>query len=624
MPTPVRPFVLLALGAILIGLVWWTLSTTSPPAPPSAPGPSSQDAPAAATVALGGPSIANTIEAPASTREPAAVAPPTKPTSTTWHGAVVDSRGQPLALVPIGLAPFDQNERRLRLPEGAQVVHSDSLGTFAITAGDRTMAPVAGDGWCTLRTTSAEPGSTGELLVIAARAVALDGRISRPDGTPLPGATVQPMVFFLTEFPRPLEQTFMPDPDHATSDERGDYRLPAVPVAAGLDLLFSCQGYAPKRLPSEQAASGRLDVTLTPSGGRTGRLQGRVQDAQGPVAGAQVLLGHDQEAETDARGEFTFEIPARPTRLLVTARGYQPLVREGIGADTKTLTIELTARALRIEGHVRRSDGSPAVGWRLDLVDPVRGRQWRPAEGECSDTGGGIEGALAVTDGEGRFVVGGLSDRTYRLLAYDPASLCTLQSEPIAAGTTGVVLTVPADALLDELRGQVVDRRGVPVVGAGLLCYLSPASAQGIASGPSTETDAEGRFVLRRVPRGFVQLGVSGEGLVYVTKPIEDWLRERDLRIVVQRTCHVQIEGEAGLVVTFLDGDGKRLMVTSQTQGAMFGGDGWNLRGGKSPVLSLPETTATMVWQRNGKELGRKAVYLDSTPGAVTLVIAAP
>lgn len=615
----------LALLAALAAWVWFSTEPLAAPSDATAPGASAAaPAPAAADLAKGTPGPAGATDAAAPAREAATTPTDGTPIAAIWHGNVVDSRGQPLADVPIGLAPFDQDERRLRLPEGAAVVRSDAFGAFTVTAGDRTMAPVAGDGWNTLRTTTASPGATDNLLVVAARAVALAGRVSRPDGSPLPGALVQPMVFFLTEFPRPLEQTFMPDADHATADEQGNYRLPAAPVAAGLDLLFSCQGYAPKRLPSEQAAGGRLDVTLQPSGGHVGRLQGRVLDAQGPVAGAQVLLGHDQEAETDARGEFTFEIPARPSRLLVTARGYQPFVREGVGADTGAITIELTARALRIEGHVRRADGSPAVGWRLDLVDPVRGRQWQPAESACSDTGATVEGALATTDGEGHFVVGGLSDRAYRLLAYDPTSLCTLQSEPIPAGTVGVVLTVPADALLDELRGQVVDRRGVPVVGAGLLCYLAPASAHGIASGPSANTDAEGRFVLENVPRGFVQLGVSGDGLVYVTKPIEDWLRDRDLRIVVQRTCHAQIEGEAGITVTFLDGDGKRVMVTSQTQGAMFGGDGWNLRGGKSPVLSLPETTATMVWLRNGQEIGRKAVYLDTTPGAVTLLIAAP
>jgi len=31
-----------------------------------------------------------------------------------------------------------------------------------------------------------------------------------------------------------------------------------------------------------------------------------------------------------------------------------------------------------------------------------------------------------------------------------------------------------------------------------------------------------------------------------------------------------------------------------------------------------------MVWSRDGREVGRKAVFLDPTPGAVTLLIAAP
>ena len=61
------------------------------------------------------------------------------------------------------------------------------------------------------------------------------------------------------------------------------------------------------------------------------------------------------------------------------------------------------------------------------------------------DAEAAIKDALAATAQDGRFRLGGLSERTYCLLAYDPASLLAVQSDPIAAGSTGVVLRVPAD-----------------------------------------------------------------------------------------------------------------------------------------------------------------------------------
>ena len=66
----------------------------------------------------------------------------------------------------------------------------------------------------------------------------------------------------------------------------------------------------------------------------------------------------------------------------------------------------------------------------------------------------------------------------------------------------------------------------------------------------------------------YSQLGVSAEGFEYTVQPIEAWLALRDLRVVLLRTCHVQIEGEAELLVTFLDADAKRVHVSGRSHGA--------------------------------------------------------
>ena len=630
MPIRTKSLAATALGLFLLLLAWLVWSTLDPSldTPANRAAMDREPTGAAATAALARAATAGPAADDATaTRQavPSLLAEPelAPAPAALRRGRMLDSRGQPLADVPVGLAPFDWKDRHLQLPADAAIVRTDVRGEFALPAAPQTMAPVAGTGFCTLRTTLAEPGAETPLLVVAARSVSLAGRIRRPDGESIAGALVSPAVFFLTEFPLPLEHTFIPDAENGTSDERGDYAVRELPLAAGLELRFSCQGYTPLHVPSEQAAAGRLDVVLEPFGGKAERLRGRVQDGRGPLAGVKLQLGYHQEAESDARGEFSFELPPKPARLLAMARGYQPVVREDVGADAREVVIEFSAPALKIEGTVQFADGKPASGWRLDLLDALRGRNQGSVEAACSE-GPVVEGALAQTDAAGHFALGGLSERSYRLLAYDPQTAVAVQSEPIAAGTVGVVLVVPAAAVLGELRGQIVDRRGLPVADAGLLCYLTTASADGIIEGPRAQTGPDGRFLLKNVPCSHVQLGVSGEDIDYQVRPIEDWLKEQDLRIVVSRTCHVQIEGDAGLEVKFADAAGKQLFVMSQTQGVAIGGDGWTLRGGKSPVLTVSETAATMTWLRDGKEVGRKTVSLDPTPRVVTTLVAGP
>ncbi|MBM4060885.1 MAG: carboxypeptidase regulatory-like domain-containing protein [Planctomycetes bacterium] len=622
MTSTARPLVLL--GAVSSALLAWLLwPRADPPAAPTPPGENrAAAADAAAATAEPGRQAAKATVPAGSTERAAVAGVEPDPAPPMRRGRVLDCRGLPLASVPIGLAPYDDADRHVRLPTTSPTVPSDARGEFALPAPTQPAAPATGPGWFTLRTTPCRPDAEADLLVVAAPAVPLAGHVGGSDGVGLPEVRVQVAHFFLTEFPMPLEQALVPTIDAAVTDARGDYALPAVPIAAGVDLVFARQGYTTRRLPTLQAASGRLDVVLQTEAGKPGRIRGRVRDAAGPVAGARLLLGFDQETTSDASGEFALEFPARPSRLLATRRGWQPVVREGIGQGTPELDVEFTARALTIGGHVRHDDGTPAAAWRIDLVDPLRGSGWKPVEAQCSDRDP-VADALAITDPEGRFELAGLADRSYRLLAYEPSTLRSVQSEPIAAGTTGIVLAVPADLLFDELRGVVFDRAGAPVAGASLSAWFAPASVSSVLMGPSAATDAAGRFVLKNVPRRAVQLGVTADGFEYAVGPIEAWLAERELRVVLLRTCHVQIEGEAELAVTFFDGDGRRVDVSGRSHGASFGGTGWTLRGGKSPVLAVPETAATMVWSRGGKEVGRKPVCLDRAPGAVTLLIAA-
>lgn len=614
---------------LLVAAAIWSWSTFAAPdnSPGDAPNPRAAGTTSREAAAPLGTTVPAAVDA-AAPRElvtPAAATPPSPPPARL-RGRVLDSRGLALAGVPIGWMPaaaFQRPEAPLSLAEPAGVATSDLQGGFELTAPEAgEHALVTGPGWLTLRSTAWPAfGGQAELLVIAAPAKQLTGRTTRADdGTPLADVTILPSLLLLTEFPRPLEHTAVPFVTPAASDAEGNFRL-LVPLAAGVDLVFSHAGFERRRVPSLDAVTGHLDVALAPLSPAAGRIHGRVTDAEGPLAGVRVQLGFDQQTLTDARGEFSFELPRRPSRLIASCRGWMPIVREGIGAEAKELDLRFERRALTITGELRSAAGAPVPGWRLDLVDPLRDCDHRPIELDSRDGEQPAE-CLALTDAAGRFVVGGLADRSYQLLAYDPATLVTVVSPPVAAGSEGIVLTVPADALLDELRGIVVDRRGSPVADAGVQAWLSAPSVGNPLSGATTTTGTDGRFVLRDAPRRGVRLGISKPGFVYAVQMMEQWLTTgSELRVELLRLCAVRVEGPAEAVVEFLDGAGNRLHAESHSQSMMFSTNAVTLHDGKSPVMVLPETTATMRWRRGDQELGRKPVSLDPS-AAVTLLIA--
>jgi hypothetical protein len=613
---------LLLLTALVLLLPWPDLT---------APGPSEAKPPEAREPAVPERSASDERAAPAPTeataerqRVAAASPPPPAAPTTILRGRVLDSRGQPVVDVPLGLIPFEPANGDLRAAETVCTTRSDALGRFEVPAPTQPSVPAAGPGWYTLRSTPwlTERNDPQELLVVVAREVEVRGRTTRADdGSPLPGVAVQADLLQIREFPNSLTQTFAVLPPPVTSDERGEFRLAHAPLAPGVELTFHHDGFAPTRVPSLDAANGRLDVTMTPVGSGAPRLRGRVRDAAGPVSGAVLQLGYDQQTTSDARGEFTFEAPEQPQRLVALRAGWQPLVREKVGAGAGELDLLFERATLSITGTVRHADGAPASGYRLDLVDPTRGYAFHPIEFD-SQAKKGEESCFAVTDAAGRFEVGGLADRTYTLLAYEPTQLVVVTSAPIAAGARDVALTVPADATFD-LRGIVVDRRGAPVADTSISCWLAASSVEGAVGGPHTTSAADGTFTLAKAPRRGVRLGVAKDGWVYADQLVEQWTKDgNDVRIVLTRMCSLRVEGAADLVVQFLDADGSLLHAELHSLTMISGTNALTLPNGKSPVLSLPETTATMVWTRGDKEVGRKGVFLDPAPEAVTLLIA--
>ena len=71
----------------------------------------------------------------------------------------------------------------------------------------------------------------------------------------------------------------------------------------------------------------------------------------------------------------------------------------------------------------------------------------------------------------------------------------------------------------------------------------------------------------------------------------------------------------------FLDDAGERLFVTVENAGTAFSTNGWRIREPESPVLMLPESATTVVWSKDGEELGRKAIALEPGRERVTTLL---
>jgi RNA polymerase sigma factor (sigma-70 family) len=610
-----------AVFALLAATVWVLLPGREPKAEPQH---GSDAAAVAAAAPVPGSRPATAEPSAQRVEDPGTAAAAAVTPAAQMRGRVLDSRGQPMAGVPVHPCVIEEGGR-LGAPLPGEVA-SDALGAFSLTLSEeRTMvAPAAGKGFCTLRTTRGWR-SDDEVLLVAAPAVDLRGIVRDTDGALLAGVSVYFSTLFLPDFPLPLDKTVDPVRTPVVTAADGSFAQACVPLVTGVDLLFWKSGYATERVPLPDVASSFVQVTLHREVAVPGHITGTVLDPAGrPLAGADLLLWPEQQQTTSGRdGTFAFEYPRHPSRLVATHRGFQRIACEQVGQETPMpLVIQFTAGTLDIAGRVVDADGRPVAGMFVDLADAERVGMTTVERLSAALPADLPDGVMARTDAEGRFTVGGLCDRTYQLRASDPQTALSVQREAVAAGSRDVVLIMPADGLLAELHGVVVDHSGHGVPGAAVWALLRATTVT--VFGARAMADEEGRFVLRRVPRQLVDVAVNGEEIDFTRVPVEDCARQGEVRIEVLRRCYVQIEGQPGIQLRFLDSGGKELQLESRSESNTFSANAWNLRGPKTAVLTLPESAVTMVWSRDGRELGRKAITLQPGRTNLTNLVAGP
>jgi len=407
----------------------------------------------------------------------------------------------------------------------------------------------------------------------------------------------------------------------ATTDGDGSFGLRGLPAADGVQLRVTCRGFRSQEIALAKGLGPWLELTLERDTSGRILIGGIVVDAAdgGAIADARVNVG-SVRTETDELGRFELAVDrARLVDPLFACKaGYAPSdaidLSEFAPDPTGSLApvqIELSGPALDIRGSVRHQDGRPATGWRVALADgtPSVEAAIRPAWIE--DIAGQRE-SWQETDLDGRFALGGLRDRRYVLEAYDPRTLVYIESQPIAAGTSDVVMVVGEDALGAPLSGVVVSRGGAPLGGVEVTAHLRRQMRKGLwtIAGQSLRTDWDGRFQFGPLPRVNCGLSISGSGVVPTTVALEP--NADALRVVVERLLPIrlEIEGSDVELLRALDSTGSPLpffLAAGFSAGEL---DASQYRG---QVVSVMERTTCIVAIQGDREVRRVAIPADAS-----------
>jgi hypothetical protein len=214
------------------------------------------------------------------------------------------------------------------------------------------------------------------------------------------------------------------------------------------------------------------------------------------------------------------------------------------------------------------------------------------------------------------FELGGLTQRTYDLVALDTKSLRTTVLRNVPAGSRGVIMELPGDESLRRVAGRVVSHSGVGVAGVSLHFGRVLESEQYANIARSAETDEQGRFDLGRVDPTDLRVQVIGEAtfLIMQWQPPQGAALD-DLKIVVSQRCSVRVElsstNQAADAFAFLDASG------APTQNLRFEGAMLTtplrcpIVGGRSEVFATEDSARTLLLFQDGQELARVPVQLD-------------
>lgn len=343
--------------------------------------------------------------------------------------------------------------------------------------------------------------------------LALSGRVVDPAGDPVAGASLQALPA------TGLESGGLAAGREAVTSSDGSFSLSGFREGEALTLRVEKKGFAVRTMPGLQVPVPEpLTLVLTPAA----RIAGTVVDESGnPLGGAKLLLAEDlgddsakgprgrlvsaAETDRDGRFELTDLAPGR-FRLAALGSGFLPetgqkiTLAEGEGIEGIEIVLH---RGATLEGRVSAPDGSPAAGAKVVVLDTEE------------ESGLGLVGRPgAVSDREGRYEIGGISEGDHTVLA-------DLNGFQPARGLIRVEVGANRlDLRLEEgfeVSGRVSGPEG-PVPGAVL--RLLPQQEGSTAPSPGS-TGPDGAFRFPAVAEGRYRIEVEKPGYAMVSTSLE-------------------------------------------------------------------------------------------------------
>jgi len=231
-----------------------------------------------------------------------------------------------------------------------------------------------------------------------------------------------------------------------------------------------------------------------------------------------------------------------------------------------------------------------------------------------------------VADARGRFELGGLLPRDYRVHALDPQRLLAT-TMTLAAGARDVALRMPAEDLHPRVAGRVTSLSGDPLEGVEVVLEREAAGiqvteVQRLESQAAT-TDADGLFAFEDVSRALSAVSVRGAelGLQVFRRPISAGDDVENLELFVPLRVHVQIvAGEEPDFdeVALLDDSGDKLYLSIQHGQSSYAMREIRLQEGRTEPFSASEAAKTLVLYAQGVEVRR--LPLDLVRGQLNTI----
>ncbi len=406
---------------------------------------------------------------------------------------------------------------------------------------------------------------------------------------------------------------------NVTSASDGSFSLGTVPQHSALHVSVSKRDYQSRAtITADIRGAVRWPLKAKPKSERK-VLSGMVRLADGrPAKGANVLFGSYRGKSNDSgQFEFSWGYNSPATSLVAYLPGLQPAVRARFAEQLKInstlqrgIVLQLGEKTLSISGRVLDARGEPLEDVTVLLGDGVSAssNQW-------------LESVLAEqshkgerTDRSGSFTLKGLSARTYNVRAIDEANSVVLESGPIQAGSSDVVLRTPKDATR-RLEGVVVDGHAQPIQGVTVQ-IMTPRMAMESGTywhdlGEKLVTGVDGRFVFPVCPRRHATLWIDGAPVDWQTIPVPS--DNQPMRVVVHRLLKFSVRITSNLGAdhfAVLDQEGTRIQSTCHMVTVTRSLKSHPIVVDDAPFYQTDDRATHLLLLKQGKEVGRVPLNL--------------